>query len=233
MRCDEAILRWTSQVEWGGCCIIAPTVCGKGTCVRQFSVESEHILLHFCHWQEHTTHYRPCSLCPSSSWQLPDSRRPMLWPPRGNKHYLVLCAWLRTVRSSRLSCCWCSRGLWSPQSLDCWVLLTAAVPHPGLTSKLQQSPDGAQKVPTQGAQMLLTALLTCLYSIPFPYGGTRGCFSWTFQGCLNFVMIFLLWNFLLKPRALSKAFIDSRRDARREVLPTTKQVLCHWFDQLK
>lgn len=81
--------------------------------------------------------------------------------------------------------------------------------------------------------MLLTALLTCLYSIPFPYGGTRGCFSWTFQGCLNFVMIFLLWNFLLKPRALSKAFIDSRRDAWREVLPTTKQVLCHWFDQLK
>lgn len=47
------------------------------------------------------------------------------------------------------------------QSPDCWVLLTETVSHPHLTSKLQHSPDGAQKVPTQGAQMLLTTLLTC------------------------------------------------------------------------
>lgn len=132
----------------------------------------------------------------------------MLRPPRGNEHYLVLCAWLRTITLSRLSCCWCSYGLWSPQSLDCWVFLATTVSHPRLTSKLQHSPDGAQKVPTQGAQMLLTTLLTCLYSIRFPYRGTHGHFSWTFQGCLNFVMIFLLGSFLLKLRALSKAFID-------------------------
>lgn len=205
-----------------------PTVCGKAIYVRVWWWIWA-CFLALCYWQEHATCHLPCRSCPSSSCQLLDSGRPMQWLPSGNEHYLVLCAWLRTVKLSRLSCCWCSYGLRSPQSLDCWVLLAATVSHPRLTSKLQHSPDGAQKVPTRGAQMLLTTLLTCLYSIRFPYRGTRGHFSWTFQGCLNFVMIFLLGNFLLKPRALSKAFIDFWRDAWREVLPTTKQALRHRF----
>lgn len=93
--------------------------------------------------------------------------------------------------------------------LRAWVLLTAAVSHPRLTSKLQHTPDGTQKVSTQGAQMLLRTLLTYLYGIQFPFRGTHGHFSYTLQGCFNFVMMFLLGSLLLKQRTLSKAFIDS------------------------
>lgn len=157
------------------------------------------------------------SSCPTLQWAV------------GQWALLVLCAWLRTVRLSRLSCSWWNYGLWSPQSLDCWVLLTAAVSHPHLTSKLQHTPGGTQKVPTQGAQMLLRTLLTYLYGIQFPFRGTHGHFSCTLHGCFNFVMIFLLGSLLLKQRTLSKAFIDFWRDAWREVLSTTKQVLHHRF----
>lgn len=178
---------------------------------------------------------RACNL-PSAKYLMPVQltaaagfQAPSTAATQGNEHYLVLCAWTRTIKLSGLSCCWYSYGLWSPWSLVCCVQLTATVSHPRLTSKLQHSPDGAQKVPTQGAQMLLTTLLTCLYSIQFPYRGTRGHFSWTFRGCLNFMMILLLGNFLLKLRALSKTFIDFWRGTWREVLPTTKQVLHQWF----
>lgn len=164
----------------------------------------------------------------SSSQQLLDLRCPTLWPPTGSEHYLVLCAWLGSTKLSRLSCCWCNYRLWSePGSLgspcsNCFPppsdIKTAAQPRWCTEGTNPRSSNVADSLPDMSCW--------CLYSTQFPY---RGHFSWNFQGCLNFVMIFLLGNFLLKPRALCKTFTDFWRNARREVLPTKKQVLHHWF----
>lgn len=164
----------------------------------------------------------------SSSQQLLDLRCPTLWPLGGNEHYLVLCACLGSIKLSRLHCCWCNCRLWS----EPWLL---GSPHsncfpPPSDIKTAAQPrwctEGTNPRSSNVADNLADMLCWCLYSTQFPY---RGHFSWIFQDCLNFVMILLLEDFLLKPRALHKAFIDFWRDTRREVLPMRKQVLRHWF----
>lgn len=193
-------LESTCQVGWGYC-YICTVLCTN--CLRQEYLCKTvwwRIWAHFvalCHWQECASHRLPCSLCPrlSSSQQLLDLRCPILWPPTGNMHYLVLSAWLGSAKLSRLSCCWCSG-----ESPDLWVL-TATVSHPHLTSKLQHSPDGAQKVPTQGAQVLLTTSLTCHADVCTALSFLTEAISAGFSGLFELCDDTLSWEFSFETKS--------------------------------
>lgn len=157
------VLESTCQVGWGYCYIC--TVLCTNCLWQEYLCKTVwwRIWAHFvalCHWQECASHHLPCSLCClSSSQQLLDLRCQHCGHPLAMS--TIWCSVLVLGLQNYLG--WVAAGATTGcgQSPDRWVLLTATVSHTHLTSKLQHSPDGAQKIPTQGAQMLLTTSLTC------------------------------------------------------------------------
>lgn len=156
-------LESTCQVGWGYCyiCTVLCTYClwQEYLCKTVWWRIWAHFVALY-HWQECASHHLPCSLC------LPVQ----LTAAAGfEMHNTVATRWQWALFGAVLGwgvqnyLSWAAAGATTGcgQNSDCWVLLTATVSHPHLTSKLQHSPDGAQKVPTQGAQMLLTTSLTC------------------------------------------------------------------------